>query len=75
MISKVDNFGFFSKACVHLLAEDIAVTFLLIIVMFAKMDTFWFVSKAHSYLVVDKLYAYRHSSQKSSSAFDGNYQC
>ncbi len=75
MISKVDNFGFFFKGCMHLLAEDIAVTFLLIIVMFAKKDTFWFVSKAHSYLVVDKLHAYRHSSQKSSSAFDGNYQC
>ena len=75
MISKVDNFGFFSKACIHLLAEDIAVTFLLIIVMFAKMDTFWFVSKAHSYLVVDKLYAYKLSSQKSSFEFDGNYQC
>ena len=45
MISKVDNFGFFSKACIHLLAEDIAVTFLLIIVMFTKMDTFWSVQR------------------------------
>ena len=52
MISKMDNFGFFSKACIHLLAEDIAVTFLLIIVMFAKMDTFWFVSKAQATLSI-----------------------
>ena len=45
MISKVDNFVFFSKACIHLLAEDIAVTFLLIIVMFTKMDIFWSVQR------------------------------